>query len=228
MRAAANLERVRGDIKAAAAVAGRNFQRITIVAVTKTVPPAVIKEAVESGLSDLGENRVQELLEKMSGLPGNIRWHFIGRLQTNKVKAVIGRVHLIHSLDRWALAEEIQRRAAEQDRRVPVLVQLNVAGETTKQGLAVNEAADFVREVSKLTALQVCGLMTIAPMVGNAEEVRPVFRELRLVAENLHKMQVPGVTMKYLSMGMSNDYRVAVEEGANLLRLGTVLFGVRA
>jgi pyridoxal phosphate enzyme (YggS family) len=135
---------------------------------------------------------------------------------------------LIHSLDRWALAEEIQRRAAEQDRRVPVLVQLNVAGETTKQGLAVNEAADFVREVSKLTALQVCGLMTIAPMVGNAEEVRPVFRELRLVAENLHKMQVPGVTMKYLSMGMSNDYRVAVEEGANLLRLGTVLFGVRA
>ena len=185
--------------KSAAAAAGRDYRQITIIAVTKTIPPAGIREAVGAGLSDLGENRVQELLEKITILPDNIRWHFIGHLQTNKVKAITGRVHMIHSLDRWSLAVEIQRRAENQAQRVPVLVQLNVAGEASKQGLAVHEAVDFVQEVSKLAALQVCGLMTIAPLVGNAEEVRPIFRELRLVAENLHKMQVPGVEMKYLS-----------------------------
>ena len=227
MDIAANLSEVWDKIRVAAVRAGRDHRAITIVAVTKTVPVARIVDAVDIGLDHLGENRAQELIAKKDDLPGHVRWHYIGHLQTNKVKDVVASVHMIHSLDRWTLATEIQRRAANRGRQVPVLVQLNVSGELTKQGLALSEAADFVQEVARLTALKVCGLMTIAPLVGHAEEVRPVFRELRLTAKSIHKMHIPGVEMNLLSMGMSNDYQVAVEEGANILRLGTVLFGAR-
>lgn len=227
MDIANNLAEVWHQIKGAAVRTGRDHRTITIVAVTKTVPVARIVKAVDAGLDNLGENRAQELLAKKDNLSSHVRWHYIGHLQTNKVKDVVAGVHMIHSLDRWTLATEIQQRAANLGRQVPVLVQLNVSGESTKQGLAVNEVVDFVQEVARLTALKVCGLMTIAPLVGHAEEVRPVFRELRLTAESIHKMYIPGVDMNFLSMGMSNDYQVAVEEGANILRLGTVLFGAR-
>lgn len=227
MDIASNLVEVWQEIRGAADRAGRCHRTITIVAVTKTVPTARIVEAVEAGLDNLGESRAQELLAKKDDLPGHVRWHYIGHLQTNKVKDVVASAHMIHSLDRWTLAAEIQRRAANLGRQVPVLVQLNVSGEAAKQGLAVSEAADFVQAVAGLPALKVCGLMTIAPLVGHAEEVRPVFRGLRLTAESIHNMHIPGVEMNFLSMGMSNDYQVAVEEGANLLRLGSVLFGSR-
>lgn len=221
-----NLKRVRERVARAAARAGRDPSRINIVAVTKTVPPKVIQEAVDAGIRMLGENRVQEMMEKMPLVSADVEWHMIGRLQTNKVKYVIGRVALIHSLDRWSLAEEIQSRAEKAGVRVPVLVQVNVAGEPGKAGLEPSEVVDFIRDAAGLSLLDIKGLMTIAPLVNDPEEVRPVFRQLRVLAERVESV-VPQVKMSYLSMGMSGDFEVAVEEGSNMLRLGTVIFGAR-
>lgn len=221
-----NLELVREKLKIAAHRAGRDPRSVKLVAVTKTIPPAVIHEALASGVQALGENRVQELLDKQPHLPPDIEWHLIGHLQTNKVKYIIGRVTLIHSLDSWRLAAEISRRARERDLTVPVLVQVNVAGEESKFGLPPVEVPDFVAEVLSLPNIRIRGLMTIAPLVADPEEVRPVFRELKGLAEGL-KTKLPGLPLDYLSMGMSNDFTVAVEEGANIIRVGSAIFGPR-
>ncbi|SFR14432.1 YggS family pyridoxal phosphate-dependent enzyme [Desulfoscipio geothermicus] len=214
-----NLQQVQERINAAAARAGRDPAQIKIIAVTKQVQVPEIKEVVDAGIVDLGENRVREMTGKMTELPPEVRWHMIGHLQTNKVKYIMGRVELIHSLDRWNLAEEIDRRAGKLGVKMPVLVQVNTSGEKSKFGLSSGELPDFLAALADLPNVAVKGLMTIAPYVDNPEEVRPFFRELRLLAQKFN--------LKHLSMGMTNDFEVAVEEGADMLRLGTVLFGSR-
>lgn len=222
----ANLAEVRRRIQEAAERAGRSAGEIQLVAVTKTVEVDKIKQIIGQGVKVLGENRVQEMLSKMPQFPGDIQWHMIGHLQRNKVKYIVGRVSMIQSLDRWSLAEEIQKRAEKKDVAVPVLVQVNLAGEDTKFGLAGNEVLDFLTDVARLDKIRVKGLMTIAPYVQDPEEVRPVFREMRHLADNL-RGKIPGVSMDYLSMGMTNDFEVAIEEGANMVRIGSALFGPR-
>lgn len=221
-----NLYRVRERIEAAARRAGRGPEEIKLVAVTKTVPPETIREAIKGGISRLGENRVQELLKKYNDVSPGLEWHLIGHLQTNKVNKIIGKVALIHSLDSWRLAEEISRAARENNTAASVLVQVNVAGEETKYGILPSEAEDFVEAAARLPGLAVRGLMTIAPWTSQPEEVRPVFRQLKDIAIRLRN-NTAGATMEYLSMGMSGDFEVAVEEGANILRIGTAIFGER-
>lgn len=221
-----NLNRVQERINNAARRAGRLPEEIRLVAVTKTVPPEIIREALNGGVSGLGENRVQELLQKHPELPPGTEWHLIGHLQTNKVKKIIGQVALIHSLDRWSLAREISRVAMNNNIVARVLVQVNVVGEETKHGLSLLEAEDFIAAVAPLPGLEVRGLMTIAPWTTDPEEVRPVFRQLKELAVRI-KGSAMGAKMEYLSMGMSGDFEVAVEEGANILRIGTAIFGER-
>lgn len=225
---AARIAAVRRRVAAAAERAGRPPDAVSVVAVTKGVAPERVRVAVELGLRDLGENRAQELRAKMASLADlPARWHFVGRLQTNKVRDVVGRVALIHSLDRWELALAIDRRARSAGLRQECLVQVNVSGEATKAGVAPEEAADFVRRVARLQGIRVVGLMTIAPPADHPEEVRPVFRRLRQLCEELRREGLEGVEMRHLSMGMSGDFEVAIEEGATLVRIGTALFGPR-
>lgn len=221
-----NLERVRKRISAALVRAGRDCAEIKLVAVTKTIPVEIIKEALALGISSLGENRVQELLIKQPVLGRNIEWHFIGHLQTNKVKKIINKVSLIHSLDRWPLAVAISSAACEAGVAARALIQVNVAGEATKYGLSPAEAEDFARDAAALPGLELCGLMTIAPACDDPEEVRYVFRQTAELAQAL-KASNKGIKMDILSMGMTGDFEVALEEGANVLRLGTALFGRR-
>ncbi|AVX20985.1 hypothetical protein SAMN02745885_00492 [Carboxydocella sporoproducens DSM 16521] len=216
---AVNLARVREEIRTAALRAGRRPEEITLVAVSKTVPPEGIQAALAAGVTDLGENRVQELLAKQPELPPGLRWHLIGTLQTNKVKYIIDRIHLLHSLDRWELAREISKRASARGLVLKALIQVNVSGEETKHGLAPGDVPVFYREVQELPGLQIEGLMTMAPFVADAEQARPYFRQLRELARELG--------LKHLSMGMSNDYQVAIEEGATLVRIGSDIFGAR-
>lgn len=213
------MQRVRERVRLAAARSGREPQQIKIIAVTKGVEVPRMREVVQQGIMDLGENRVQEMTGKITALPPDINWHMIGHLQTNKVKYVVGRVALIHSLDRWSLAEEINRRAVKVGLVTRVLVQVNTSGERTKQGLAPGELPDFLAALRDLPQISVYGLMTIAPYAENPEEVRPYFRALRFLAAKHN--------LKHLSMGMTNDFEVAVEEGADMLRLGTAIFGSR-
>jgi pyridoxal phosphate enzyme (YggS family) len=220
-----NLNRVRRQIAATALRAGRDPAQVKLVAVTKTVPVEIIRERLTLGLDSLGENRAQELLSKYKELPPGVEWHFIGRLQTNKVKKIIDKVSLIHSLDRWSLALEISRAACEKGLTARVLVQVNASGEKTKSGLHLQEVEEFVTEASRLPGLEICGLMTIAPWTENPEDVRPVFRQVRDLSLRLqHNLKA---RMDCLSMGMSGDYEVALEEGANVLRIGTAIFGRR-
>ncbi|MCL6610810.1 MAG: YggS family pyridoxal phosphate-dependent enzyme [Peptococcaceae bacterium] len=221
-----NLSRLRGEVLAAAVKAGRDPADIKIIAVTKGVPVGRMLEAVREGITDLGENRVQELLAKQPRFGPEVRWHLIGHLQTNKVKSVVGRVRLIHSLDSWRLACEIDRRSREAGVVSEVLVQVNVSGEDTKHGLAPAEVQDFIKSALELPGISVRGLMTVAPLVEDPEEARPVFRELKRLFDSIREA-VPSVPMAYLSMGMTNDYRVAVEEGSNILRVGAAIFGAR-
>lgn len=222
-----NLARLRRVVNETALKAGRNPDDINILAVTKTVPVEQAAVVVKEGIKNLGENRVQELVAKYPFFGPPVQWHLIGHLQTNKVKAVVSRVHLIHSLDSWRLAEEIDRRSRQFEKVTDVLVQVNVSGEKSKYGLKPAEVTDFVIAAQDLTGISVKGLMTVAPMVGDPEEVRPVFRELYYLYRDIKKMEISGLQMSYLSMGMSNDYQVAIEEGANILRIGSGIFGPR-
>jgi len=219
---------VQERIARAARKAGRRSEEITLIAVTKNVPVEKIKEAVDAGIRDLGENRVQELLQKQEGLAGeDVTWHLIGHLQRNKVKYVWNRVGLIHSLDSLPLARELEKRAAPAGEKIKVLVEVNVAGENSKFGLPVEAVPGFVRELTGFSSLEVLGLMTVAPLVDDPEELRPVFRRLRELAGEIEALALPGVEMRYLSMGMTNDFEVAVEEGSNMVRIGTAIFGPR-
>jgi hypothetical protein len=225
---ARSLVEVRRRIAAAAARAGRDPAAVGLVAVTKDVPLDAVAAAVASGVTDIGENRYQEARSKIAALAGRpVRWHFIGHLQRNKVKYVVECFNIIHSLDSLELAVEIDRRAQATSGagRVPVLVEVNVGGETTKFGVAPEGAVELVLRAAALPGLDVQGLMTIAPQAGDPEAARPHFRRLRLLAA-----AVPGAggpVLRHLSMGMSDDFEVAVEEGATLVRVGRAIFGAR-
>lgn len=221
-----NIRSVQERVKQAALKVGRDPKEITLVAVTKTIDIETVKEAYALGLKDFGENRVQELVAKHRVLP-EARWHLIGRLQTNKVKDALERAFLIHSLDRWHLAEYIEKRAGAKNFVANCLLQVNVSGEASKSGVAVNEVREFLRALSGLQHVKVLGLMTIAPEVDDPEEVRPVFRELRSLFETIKKSSYPNVNMQWLSMGMTQDFEVAIEEGATIIRVGRALFGQR-
>jgi len=222
-----NLQNVRERVAEAAQKAGRKPEDIQIIAVTKTVDIPQIEEVIGAGITAIGENRVQEVMRKYPLLQEKVDWHLIGHLQTNKVKYIIDKVCLIHSVESIPLAQEISKRAGQKGIVMPILVQVNVAEEETKFGLKVEEVIPFIREIAKLDGLKVEGLMTMAPFVENPEDARPVFRELRILAEKIKQEAIPGVEMKHLSMGMTNDYQVAVEEGATLIRVGTGIFGKR-
>ncbi|MDH4140302.1 MAG: YggS family pyridoxal phosphate-dependent enzyme [Coriobacteriia bacterium] len=202
---------------------GRSADDVLVVAVTKHVGVPEIREAIACGIKDLGENRVQEFLSKY-GLFPDAQWHFIGTLQTNKVKDIVGRAHLIHSVDSLKLLRKIDAKAAEAGVVQRVLLQVNVSGEEVKHGFEPTEVHDALDETTHLENVEVRGLMTMAPF-GRAEDARWVFRELRGLAQSLGAMRPDGVELLELSMGMSNDYRVAVEEGATIVRVGRAIFG---
>jgi len=222
---ALRLGSIRQELKQASAAWGRVPR---IIAVSKTVTADRINPLAGMDIYDLGENRVQEMLEKMPLLYPKFRMHLIGRLQTNKVKYIICKVCLIHSLDRMELAEEIDRQARKNDSIMDVLLQVNIAGEAQKGGIPPREAESFLRECALLPGLCVRGLMAVMPLSEDAESLRPLFRDMRGLFENLAREQIPGVHMEELSMGMSQDYLVAAQEGATMVRIGSALFGARS
>jgi pyridoxal phosphate enzyme (YggS family) len=220
---AARYAAVRRQVADAADVAGRNPSDVTIVAATKTVGIEEIRLALSAGIRDFGENRVQEFLGKY-GLFPDARWHFIGTLQTNKVKDVVGKATLIHSVDSRRLIDEISKRASNAEITQEILLEVNVSGEAAKHGFPPDEVREALVEASHSPGVFVRGLMTMAPF-GRAEDARWVFRELRELSDSLREMPLNGVELDELSMGMSNDYRVAVEEGATIVRVGRAIFG---
>jgi pyridoxal phosphate enzyme (YggS family) len=222
-----NLSAALSEVKAACVRTGRSESEVKVVAVSKNFPPECVMEAYDSGHRVFGENRVQELLAKMEVLPKDIEWHFIGGLQRNKVKSIVGRAALIHSLDSAPLAEEISRQARLKNVEVPVLIQINIAEEAGKRGFAVEELDEALPRIKDLAGLRICGLMTIGPWNEDPEAARPVFRKLKLLSAALGKNVFPDGSMNMLSMGMSDDFAVAVEEGASLVRIGTRIFGPR-
>ncbi|MDI9479673.1 MAG: YggS family pyridoxal phosphate-dependent enzyme [Syntrophomonadaceae bacterium] len=221
-----NLNDIRQRIAAACAVVGRDPNSVTLVAVSKTVSVETVQEAVKLGVTDFGENRVAELVHKKTLVP-QVRWHMIGRLQTNKVKDVVGKACLIHSLDRWNLAESLHKRAEMLGETVPVLLQVNIAGEEQKAGLPSDEVLPFLQSMDQLPQVKIMGLMTMAPISDEAEASRPIFRELAQLRERLQQHEIPNISLQYLSMGMSQDFEVAIQEGANLVRIGSSIFDNR-
>lgn len=215
------------NIEEAALKTGRSVEDITLIAVTKTVDVEVMNEAIKLGINNIGESRVQEILRKYDLIKDNPIWHMIGHLQTNKVKYIIDKIDLIHSLDRLSLAQELYKRAEQHNIFVNALIQVNIAEEDSKYGLYGDEVIPFIEEIIKYSRIKIKGLMTIAPYAENPEEVRYVFRQLKGLSEELKKLGYPNVEMKYLSMGMTNDYKIAIEEGSNMVRIGTGIFGER-
>jgi pyridoxal phosphate enzyme (YggS family) len=222
-----NLDNIYSRIKAAAEKSGRHQEDIKLVAVTKTIDTDRIKSVYDCGILDMGENRVQELLEKYDKLDKECRWHLIGHLQTNKVKYIIDKVQMIHSVDSLQLAEEINLRAAKAGRKIDILLQVNVSGEESKFGISPDEVHVFVNIISQFGNIRLRGLMTIAPYAENTEDIRYVFRKLYNIYIDIKHEKIDNVSMDYLSMGMSNDFEVAIEEGANIVRIGTGIFGKR-
>jgi PLP dependent protein len=220
-----NLAEVRARIAAAAGRGGRRADDVLLVAVTKTVDAARVREAAALGLRTFGENRVQEARDKVAAVPG-VSWHLIGSLQRNKAKEAVRLFQVIESVDSEALAEELSRRAGPEERAVDVLIQVNVAREPQKHGASPEEAAAVVRRTAVLPGLRVRGLMTIAPAASDPDEVRPVFRALRELRENLQRST--GIQLPELSMGMSDDFEVAIEEGATMVRVGRAIFADRS
>jgi PLP dependent protein len=224
-RLADNLRAVRERVAHACRRSGRPESSVRLVAVTKSVDIETARELVELGQKDLGENRVQELLRKDEGLRGmGVNWHLIGHLQTNKVKKALEASRFIHSVDSLRLAEELSRRAGELDLTPEILLEVNVSGEESKEGLTVAETPGIAESAGKLANLRLVGLMTMAPVVENPEETRGVFAGLRELGERIDGMRLAGVEMRELSMGMTQDFEVAIEEGATLVRVGSALF----
>ncbi len=222
-----NLAFVENEIQEACKRAGRDRRDVTLIAVSKTKPVSELKEAYDLGVRVFGENKVQELADKYEKLPKDIHWHMIGHLQRNKVKYIIDKVDLIHSVDSLRLAETIESEAAKRNITVNILIEVNVAGEESKFGLSPQELPKFVEEVAKFPHIRVQGLMTIAPFVEDSEENRAIFESLRKLSVDIEGKNVDNMTMRVLSMGMTNDYSVAVEEGATMVRVGTGIFGAR-
>ena len=222
-----NVIEVEKHVQAACDIAGRSRDEVTLIAVSKTKPVSDIEEVLTTGILDYGENKVQELSDKYEVLPKNIRWHMIGHLQRNKVKYLIGKVVLIHSVDSLRLAEQIEHEAAKADIVMPVLIEVNVAEEESKFGTTSEAAMQLVEAVSKLPYIKIRGLMTIAPFTDNPEDNRIYFRKLKQLSVDIKSKNIDNVDMDELSMGMTGDYEVAIEEGATMVRVGTGIFGKR-
>lgn len=222
-----NLSEVKNNIKKACEKVGRDVKEVTLIAVSKTKPASDIEVAYENDIRNFGENKVQEIGDKYPVLPKDIKWHLIGHLQTNKVKYIIDKVHLIHSVDSVHLAEQIEKEAVKRNVDMDILIQVNVAEEDTKFGLKTEETINIIKEISKFPHVHIKGLMTIAPFTDVAEENRIYFRNLKVLSDEISELNIPNVEMKELSMGMTGDYEVAVEEGATLVRVGTAIFGNR-
>ncbi|MFB1098449.1 YggS family pyridoxal phosphate-dependent enzyme [Terribacillus sp. JSM ZJ617] len=217
-----NLKRIKDDISSAAAKTGRNSEDITLLAVTKYVTIERTEEAVDAGIVDLGENRIEGFLEKQAIIGEKAVWHFIGSLQTRKVKDVINQVDYLHALDRLSLAKEIQKRATK---KIKCFVQVNVSGEATKSGVSPEETLAFIKELAEFPAIEVVGLMTMAPNTENEDVLRSVFSGLRQLRDEVAAANLTHAPCTFLSMGMSNDYTIAIEEGATHIRVGSALVG---
>lgn len=222
-----NLRKIESDIASACSESGRNREDVKLIAVSKTKPVSALQEAYDLGIRDFGENKVQELLDKYEQMPGDIRWHMIGHLQRNKVKYIVDKVYMIHSVDSYRLAEEISREAVKKNVNVSVLIEVNVAGEESKFGASAEETVSLVEDIAKLPNLTIRGLMTIAPYVENSEENRLYFAKLRQIYVDIIHKNIDNVYMEQLSMGMTGDYEIAVAEGATYVRVGTGIFGER-
>ena len=222
-----NLDIVEKNILSACEKVGRNRDEITLIAVSKTKPVSLLNDAYEAGIRDFGENKVQEMCDKFECMEKDIRWHMIGHLQTNKVKYLIGKTTLIHSVDSYKLACEIEKQAAKHDVIMDVLIEVNIAEEETKFGLSEEAVIELVKEVSKLPHVRVKGLMTVAPYVVDSEDNRPFFRKIKQLSVDINNQNIDNVSMDILSMGMTGDYQVAIEEGATMVRVGTGIFGER-
>ena len=226
MDLAANLETIRQRIRAACDRAGRNPDSVTLLAVTKSQPPEVVQAAAGLGLTLFGENKVQEAKAKIPLCPGKLRWHFIGHLQSNKCREAVELFEMIQSVDSLSLAQEINKRAEQAAKRMPVLIEVNVAGEASKFGCKPEQLLAELKELNALPRIEIHGLMTVPPWSPEAEDSRPHFRRLRELKAQCE--QVLGAPLPHLSMGMSGDFEIAIEEGATLARIGTALFGPRA
>ena len=224
---AENLAQVLKKVEEACARSGRDPKDVTLIAVSKTKPIEMIEEAMEAGARVFGENKVQELCDKYEQLPKDLHWHLIGHLQRNKVKYIVDKVAMIHSVDSLRLAETIEKEAAKKAVIVPILIEVNVAQEESKFGLKPEEVLPLIEQIADFSHIRIKGLMTIAPYVDNAEENREIFRELKKLSVDIAAKNINNVTMSVLSMGMTGDYMVAVQEGATMVRVGTGIFGAR-
>lgn len=222
-----NLKIVHSNIEKAMKASSRASKDITLISVSKTKPLEDLKAAYIAGERDFGENKVQEIMDKIERMPSDCRFHMIGHLQKNKVKYIVGKVFLIHSVDSYELAEVIQKESLKHNVHTDILIEVNVANEETKFGLKSDEVISVVKEISKLTNVHIKGLMTIAPYVDDPEENRQHFVSLKALAVDIHNQNIDNVSMNILSMGMTGDYMVAIEEGATYVRVGTGIFGER-
>ncbi len=222
-----NLQKVEENIEAACKRAGRDRSKVTLIAVSKTKPVDMLQEVYDTGIREFGENKVQEMMDKYEVLPKDIHWHMIGHLQRNKVKYLMGKTALIHSVDSLRLAGEISAQSVKHDVTTDILIEVNIAGEESKFGTSKEEAMALVEAAAKLPNIHICGLMTIAPYVDDPEDNRKYFRGIRELSVDIKEKNIDNVDMRILSMGMSGDYEVAIEEGSTMVRVGTGIFGAR-
>lgn len=222
-----NLQSVEENIKKACEKAGRKREDVTLIAVSKTKPVEMLQKIYDQNIRNFGENKVQEMCDKMEVLPKDIKWHMIGHLQTNKIKYIIGKTELIHSVDSLHLAQEISKQAVKHDVQTDILIEINIANEQTKFGIDAGDTIQLVREIAALPNIHIKGLMTIAPFVENPEDNRLYFRRIHQLSVDITKENIDNVNMDVLSMGMTGDYMVAIEEGATMVRVGTGIFGER-
>lgn len=222
-----NLVEVEKRILEACQKAGRSRDEVTLIAVSKTKPVEMLQEIYDANVRDFGENKVQEMCDKIELLPQDIKWHMIGHLQTNKVKYIVGKTELIHSVDSLRLAQEIQKQAVKKDVIVPILVEVNIAQEESKFGISKEETIQLVKEIALLDHVAIKGLMTIAPFVEDPEDNRCYFKAIKELSVDINNQNIDNVHMDILSMGMTGDYTVAIEEGATMVRVGTGIFGER-
>ncbi len=219
-----NYERIKQRVEEASRLCGRNPDDVTIMAVTKTVPCEKINEAIDLGITTLGENRVQELIQKYDKVKGGCTWHLIGSLQTNKVKYIADKVSMIHSVDSVKLAKEISKQCKKINKVMDILIEVNVSGEESKHGISPDQVYDFIEEIKDFENICISGFMTMAPFNAPKEEIHEIFANLYKLYVDISQKKYDNINMRYLSMGMSSDFEIAVLEGANIIRIGTSLF----
>lgn len=222
-----NITNLKQKIAEAAAKSGRKLEDVTLIGVTKTISVEVINQAVELGVTQLGENKVQEAQSKVALVSSDVKWHLIGHLQRNKAKTAVKIFSMIQSVDSLELGLEIDKRAAQIDKIIDILVQINIGNEPQKSGVEAEKAPELIRDLAKLHNLRIKGLMAIAPLVQDPEQARPYFKKMKQIFDEIARQDIDNVEMKYLSMGMTHDFAVAIEEGANMVRIGTGIFGPR-